>query len=94
MSTSCSRVPVHTGHSVSMTIEFEKPMNAAKAKNLLNQTIGIKVMNDENYITPREAEGSDTVFINRLRDDNSAPNSITMLVVADNLRKGAATNIV
>jgi len=91
------RVPVFYGHSESVNITFTGPMDADRARSLLAEADGICVVDDptaEDYPMPSEAAGSDPVWVGRIRDDASCPNSIHLWVVADNIRKGAALNAV
>lgn len=91
------RVPVVGGHSESVNIEFEKPFDVSEVKSILNQTAGICVEDDvENlrYPMPTSAANKNDVFVGRIRRDESLDNGLNMWVVADNLRKGAATNAV
>ena len=91
------RVPVFYGHSESVNITFSGPMNADKARGLLADFDGICVVDDpssEDYPMPTEAAGTDPVWVGRIRDDHSCPNSLHLWVVADNVRKGAALNAV
>lgn len=93
----CVRVPVFVGHGESVNIEFEKPMNAKQAREILDEAEGIAVVDrreNGGYTTPMECAGEDGVFVSRIRDDASIKNAINMWVVADNLRKGAALNAV
>jgi aspartate-semialdehyde dehydrogenase len=91
------RVPVKGGHSEAVNIEFGKDFDLAEVKQLLESAPGVKVMDDPSSFTypmPLYAEGKDEVFVGRLRRDESQANSLNMWIVADNLRKGAATNAV
>lgn len=91
------RVPVKFGHSISINVEFEHPFELENVFNQLKQTKGIIVvddLNDPNYPTALEVEGKDEVFVGRIRRDFSIPNGLNLWVVADNIRKGAATNAV
>lgn len=91
------RIPVRHGHSVSMNVEFENEFELSKVTELLESVDGIVVKDDiENnkYPMPIDAEGKDEVFVGRIRRDFSVDNGINMWVVADNIRKGAATNTV
>ncbi len=91
------RVPVIGGHSESINVETEKPFEMQQIYELLTHQPGIVVMDKphENYYpTPRFAKGKNEVFVGRIRRDNSIDNGLNMWVVADNLRKGAATNAV
>lgn len=91
------RVPVKYGHSISMNIEFENEFNISDVVNLLENAEGIKVQdNIKNNIYPMaiNCEGRDEVFVGRIRRDYSIDNGLNLWVVADNIRKGAATNAV
>lgn len=91
------RVPVRTGHSESVYVETKKPVDITEVKTTLSQCEGIKVLDDvktSQYPLPVEIEGKDEVFIGRLRKDPYNDKGMWMWVVADNLRKGAATNAV
>ncbi len=91
------RVPVFNAHSESVTIETERPLSPAQAREILAKAPGVEVVDDPSqglYITPREASGKDATYISRIRADESVENGLQMWVVADNLRKGAALNAV
>ena len=91
------RVPVQGGHSESVNIEFENDFEIADVKTLLSETPGVVVMDDVQnkiYPMPLYSEGKDEVFVGRIRRDLSQPKTLNMWIVADNLRKGAATNAV
>jgi len=91
------RVPVTGGHSEAVNIEFEKEFEMEWIHKLLSQTKGVVIQDDPEksvYPMPKYAEGRDEVFVGRIRRDESQPNSINLWIVADNLRKGAATNAV
>ncbi len=91
------RVPVYYGHSESINVEFEKPATADEVRKVLEKADGVVVMDDsENavYPTPRELENRDEVFVGRIRQDDSVQSGVNLWVVADNIRKGAATNAV
>jgi aspartate-semialdehyde dehydrogenase len=93
----CVRVPVRTGHSESINIEFEKSYDFENITKILNNAPGCKVLDDRKdggYITPLEAEGDYTTYISRIRKDNSNVKAINIWVVSDNLLKGAALNTV
>ena len=93
----CVRVPVRTGHSESINIEFEKSYDFENVIKILNNAPGCKVIDerrDGGYITPLEAEGDYTTYISRIRKDNSNVKAINIWVVSDNLLKGAALNTV
>ena len=91
------RVPVRCSHSESINLEFEKPFDLDEARELLRNFPGIVVQDDpKNAVYPlaREAEGKDEVFVGRIRRDFSVESGMNLWVVADNIRKGAATNAV
>lgn len=91
------RVPVQGGHSESVNIEFENDFEIEDIKELLSKTSGIIVQDDVKnnlYPMPLYSEGKDEVFVGRIRKDNSQEKTLNMWIVADNLRKGAATNAV
>lgn len=91
------RVPVFFGHSESVNVETEKPLTAEAVRELLANSPGIKVMDDPSsnlYPMAIDAAGQDLTLVGRIRKDESIPNGINMWIVADNIRKGAATNTV
>jgi len=91
------RVPVYFGHSESINIETREHISADEVKSLLENESGIKVVDDPKkniYPLAIDAAGQDLTFVGRIRDDESISNGINMWVVADNIRKGAATNTV
>lgn len=91
------RVPVSGGHSEAVNIEFEKDFDLAEVRALLHNQEGITLKDDpttNTYPMPLYAFGKNDVFVGRIRRDESQPNTLNMWVVADNLRKGAATNAV
>jgi aspartate-semialdehyde dehydrogenase len=91
------RIPVMGGHSESVNVEFNKDFDLAEVKKLLAAQEGVIVENDDAnqiYPMPMNAHNRDEVFVGRLRRDESQPNTLNMWIVADNLRKGAATNAV
>jgi len=91
------RIPVIGGHSESINIQFEKDFEIADIRSLLHKTPGIIVKDNPTtniYPMPIYAEGKDEVFVGRIRKDTSHPKALNIWVVADNLRKGAATNTV
>jgi len=96
-SATCVRVPVWFGHSEAVNVEFTSPISAKEARKILDQSPGIKVLDDPNvshYPYPWAVTGSNHVFVGRIREDISCPNGLVMWIVADNLRKGAALNAV
>jgi aspartate-semialdehyde dehydrogenase len=97
LTATCVRVPVFICHSEAVTAEFEKPISVEKARSLLRNAPGITVIDhraDEGYVTPVEAVGEDPVFVSRIRADTTVEHGLSMWIVADNLRKGAALNAV
>ena len=97
LSVTCVRVPVFVGHSEAVNVEFERPITAAKARELLRAAPGVLVVDkheDGGYVTPVEAAGEDATFVSRIRKDPTVDNGLAMWVVSDNLRKGAALNAV
>lgn len=97
VSATAIRIPVVGGHSESVNIEFEKDFEEVEVRKILSEFPGIVVQDQpevNTYPMPIYAEGKDDVFVGRIRRDHSQPNSLNMWIVADNLRKGAATNAV
>ncbi len=93
----CVRVPVFIGHSEAVNIEFEKPISAAEARAALKKAPGITVIDhhhEEGFVTPVECAGEDNVFVSRIREDSTIDNGLSLWIVCDNLRKGAALNAV
>ncbi len=91
------RIPVVGGHSESINVEFENHFEINQIQKILSQTPGIEILDDpkkNKYPMPINAEGKDTVYVGRLRRDNSIPNGVNLWIVSDNLRKGAATNTI
>ena len=91
------RVPVFYSHSESINVEFESSFDVADARNILSNAPGVTVLDDpKNNIYPLalEAAGKDETFVGRIRRDESVENGLNLWVVADNIRKGAATNAV
>ncbi|ASW75101.1 aspartate-semialdehyde dehydrogenase [Chryseobacterium piperi] len=91
------RVPVQGGHSESVNIEFENEFDLDEVRKILSETPGVVVIDDvknNQYPMPLDSEGKDEVFVGRIRRDLSQPKTLNLWIVADNLRKGAATNAV
>jgi aspartate-semialdehyde dehydrogenase len=97
LSATCVRVPVFVGHSEAVNIEFENPITADEARDILRNAPGCLVIDkheDGGYVTPYECVGEDATYISRIREDGTIENGLQMWVVSDNLRKGAALNAV
>jgi len=93
----CVRVPVFNCHSEAVNVEFEKPITVAQAKAALEKAAGVLVIDrpqEMKFTTPIEASTHDAVFVSRIRKDESVANGLSLWVVSDNLRKGAALNAV
>ncbi len=97
LTATCVRVPVFVGHSEAVNIEFEKEISAEEAQNILREAPGIMLVDkreDGGYVTPVECVGDYATFVSRVRDDPTVENGLSLWVVSDNLRKGAALNAV
>ena len=97
VSATCVRTAVFIGHSESVNIEFDSPLDEKEAREILSNADGISVIDhrkDEGYVTPVEIAGEDKVYVSRIRNDDSVDNGLNLWVVSDNLRKGAALNAV
>jgi aspartate-semialdehyde dehydrogenase len=97
VSPTTARVPVRIGHSEAVNLEFDRPISAEQAREALRRAPGIVLVDD--YAKGQvplalQAEGRDEVFVGRIRRDPTVPHGLNLWVVADNLRKGAATNAV
>ena len=93
----CVRVPVSIGHAEAINVEFESPIDEDEARAALRAQPGITLIDhrsDEGYVTPAECVGEDPIFVSRLRTDPTVDHGLSLWVVADNLRKGAALNTV
>ena len=91
------RIPTAGGHSESVNVSFEKDFELSAVRTILNETPGVIVQDNTDtntYPMPVYAHDKDDVFVGRIRRDESAENTLNMWIVADNLRKGAATNAV
>ena len=91
------RIPVVGGHSEAVNIQFENDFDVNEVREILHNTLGVTVQDNLDtytYPMPIYAQGKDDVFVGRIRRDESQPNTINMWIVADNLRKGAATNTI
>jgi aspartate-semialdehyde dehydrogenase len=93
----CVRVPVFIGHSESINVEFEEPISADEARDILRAAPGVLVIDKHEpggYITPYECAGEDATYVSRIREDTTVENGLVLWCVSDNLRKGAALNAV
>lgn len=93
----CVRVPVFIGHAEAINVEFEEAIDDRKARDALKKAPGITVIDhrvDEGYVTPVEVAGEDDVYVSRIRRDTTVKHGLSLWVVGDNLRKGAALNAV
>lgn len=93
----CVRVPVYYGHSEAINVEFEKPCTVEEVRKVLSEAEGVKVVDDVKnnlYPMPLTCEDKDEVFVGRIRKDDTVFSGVNLWVVADNIRKGAATNAV
>ena len=97
LTATCVRVPVFVGHSEAVNIEFENEITADQARNILREAPGLMVVDkreDGGYVTPIEAVGEYATYVSRIREDSTVENGLSLWVVSDNLRKGAALNAV
>ena len=97
LTATCVRVPVFIGHAEAVNVEFEKPITADEARDILREAPGVLVIDKHEpggYITPHEAAGEDATYVSRIREDATVENGLSFWCVADNLRKGAALNAV
>lgn len=93
----CVRVPVFIGHGEAVNLEFANPIDDETARKVLSNAPGVAVVDhrqDEGYVTPQECAGEDAVYVSRIRVDPTVENGLSLWVVSDNLRKGAALNTV
>src|SRR3954468_10168224 len=97
LTATCVRVPVFVGHSEAVHIEFENPITADEARELLRNAPGVLVIDKREaggYATPFEAAGEDATYVSRIREDATVENGLALWCVSDNLRKGAALNAI
>src|SRR5215210_5332210 len=97
LSATCVRVPVFIGHSEAVNVEFENPITADEARQILRSAPGVVVIDKQEpggYISPHEAAGEDATYVSRIREDVTVENGLAFWCVSDNLRKGAALNAV
>jgi aspartate-semialdehyde dehydrogenase len=93
----CVRVPVFVGHAEAVNIEFENEITADEAREILREAPGVLVVDkreDGGYVTPVECVGDFATFVSRIRDDQTIDNGLSLWIVSDNLRKGAALNTI
>jgi aspartate-semialdehyde dehydrogenase len=96
-SATCVRIPVYRAHSMAVQAEFDRPIAPEEARGLLAEMPGVRIVDDPaaaRYPMPAEAAGADEVLVGRIRKDSSHPNGLAFWLSADNLRKGAALNMV
>jgi aspartate-semialdehyde dehydrogenase len=91
VSCTCVRVPVYTGHSLSLNLEFERPLSVARAREILASAPAVVLAE---VPTPLSAAGADPTFVGRIRRDEGAEHGLALFLSGDNLRKGAALNAV
>src|ERR1700761_5398804 len=97
LTATCVRVPVFISHSEAVNVEFENPISPDEARDILRNAPGCLVIDSHTpggYVTPYEATGEDATYISRIREDVTVENGLSMWVVSDNLRKGAALNAI
>jgi aspartate-semialdehyde dehydrogenase len=97
LTATCVRVPVFISHSEAVNVEFENPITPDEARNILRSAPGCLVIDSHKpggYVTPHEAAGEDATYISRIREDATVENGLSMWIVSDNLRKGAALNAI
>src|ERR1700728_500736 len=97
LTATCVRVPVFIGHSEAVNLEFEKPITADEARDVLRHAPGCIVIDKHEpggYVTPYESAGEDATYISRIREDATVENGLSLWIVSDNLRKGAALNAI
>lgn len=97
LTATCVRVPVFVGHSEAVNVEFENEISADEARNILREAPGVMVVDKREpggYVTPVEVVGEYATYVSRIREDPTVENGLSLWVVSDNLRKGAALNAV
>jgi aspartate-semialdehyde dehydrogenase len=97
LTATCVRVPVFVGHSEAVNIEFERPITTEEARSVLREAPGVLVVDKREpggYVTPIECVGDYATYVSRIREDQTLDNGLSLWVVSDNLRKGAALNTV
>ncbi len=96
-SATCVRVPVFIGHAEAANIEFENKVSVDEARNAIKNASGCSLLDerkDGGYVTPKECAGNDDTYVSRIREDSAVVNALSLWVVSDNLRKGAALNTI
>jgi aspartate-semialdehyde dehydrogenase len=97
LTATCVRVPVFVGHSEAVNVEFEKEISAQEAQEILREAPGVMLVDkreDGGYVTPVEVVGEYATYVSRVREDPTVDNGLSLWIVSDNLRKGAALNAV
>jgi len=97
LTATCVRVPVFVGHSEAVNIEFENEISAQDARRILREAPGVLVVDKREaggYVTPVECVGDYATYVSRIRDDQTIDNGLSLWIVSDNLRKGAALNTI
>jgi aspartate-semialdehyde dehydrogenase len=97
LTATCVRVPVFVGHSEAVNVEFENPITAKEARDILREAPGVLVVDKREpggYMTPIECVGDYATYVSRIREDQTLDNGLSLWIVSDNLRKGAALNTV
>ncbi len=97
LTATCVRVPVFVGHSEAVNVEFDEPITADEARDILREAAGVMVVDnpeEDGYVTPVECVGEFATYVSRIREDSTVDNGLSLWVVSDNLRKGAALNAV
>lgn len=97
LTVTCVRVPVFVGHSEAVTVQFDRPISPDEARAILRDAPGVQVIDKQEadgYVTPIDAAGEFAVYVSRIRKDPTVENGLSLWVVSDNLRKGAALNAV
>ncbi len=96
-SATCVRVPVFIGHAEAVNVEFENKVSVDEARNAIKNAAGCSLLDerkDGGYVTPKECAGNDDTYVSRIREDSAISNALSLWVVSDNLRKGAALNAI
>ena len=97
VSATCVRVPVFVGHAEAINVEFKKPIDVARARTVLRAAPGVMLVDrreDGGYVSPLDCVGDYATFVSRVRADKTVRHGLSLWVVSDNLRKGAALNAV